>query len=348
MNMMARVAARGELWRQSKIACDLGSHFVGAVLDAGERQLYRAPRTAALIAGWPDDRSAAALAMRFNAALHAIARRGEPPILAALYRREHGDFDAAVGAALDLCDAFVEEWMRDPPQTNEVARSAALAAALMVVRQETGLPAELFELGSSCGLNLNLTRYAFDLGGVCAGDPQSPVRVAPVWRGPAPRPAPIALVAARGVDLRPLDPANEANRERLLSHIWADQTARLRRLEKALDLACVHRPRVDRADAVQWLPQRLEEPARAGVCRVVFHSMVLQYLEPADRTKIVAALHAAGAQANEHHPLAWIGLEWTPTREEVQLSLTLWPTGDRRVLAVCHPYGEWIDWRHRS
>ncbi|TFI57405.1 DUF2332 family protein [Sphingomonas parva] len=344
MNMMAAVAVRGELGRQAEIARALGSSFVAAVLEAGERQLGRAPQTAALIAAWPSDPSAAALAMRFNGALHALARRGLPPVLRALYRREHDDYDGAVGAALAEADGFIAEWMRDPPQTNEVARAAAIAAALMAARRRFGQPFELIEIGSSCGLNLNLAHYRYDLGGVAAGAADSPVRIAPEWRGPAPCAAPIDIAAARGVDLKPLDPADEATRERLLSFVWADQPERAKRLEAALALARHHPPRIDRADALPWLRARLQAP-QGDVCRVVFHSMVLQYLGEADRQALVETIARAGAVASDERPLAWIGFEWTPSRSEVQLRLTCWPGGETRILATCHPYGAWIDWR---
>jgi hypothetical protein len=59
---------------------------------------------------------------------------------------------------------------------------------------------------------------------------------------------------------------------------------------------------------------------------------------------VIDAIHAAGARATEARPLAWLSLEWTPGRERVELALTCWPDGVRRVLATCHPYGEWFDW----
>jgi len=39
-----------------------------------------------------------------------------------------------------------------------------------------------------------------------------------------------------------------------------------------------------------------------------------------------------------------IGFEWTAAREEVELVLTCWPSGDSHRLATCHAYGEWINW----
>ncbi|MFL9840653.1 DUF2332 family protein [Sphingomonas sp. ST-64] len=345
MNMMVRVPAHGELRRQSRIARALGSPFVAAVLEAGDRQLHHGPRTSDLVRNWPDDPSAAALAMRFNAALHALARRGDIPALSALYRSGHGDLDDVIARTLAAQDGFIARWMQTPTQTNEVARAAAFAAALMLLRRETGMPAELLEIGSSCGLNLNLARYAYDLGGTPAGDWDSPVRIRPDWRGESPMGAPLEVIDARGVDLNPLDAGDPGARARLLAFVWADQPRRIERLKAALRVACAYPPQVDRADATLWLPDRLAEAQRPGVCRVVLHSMVLQYLGAANRAAVVDAIEAAGMQATDARPLARIGFEWTPARDEVHLSLTRWPSGERRVLAVCHPYGDWIDWR---
>jgi hypothetical protein len=334
------------LGQQAPLVREMGSDFVAAILEAGDRQLDQAPRTAALIANWDGNPADAALPMRFNAALHALARRGNPASLQALYRREHDDFDGAVAAALAINDVFVAQCMGYPTQTNEVGRAAAILSALMAAQCEPCLPFELLELGSSCGLNLNLAHYGYDLGGVRAGAADSPVQIAPTWRGSPPPFAPVDIVAARGVDLNPLDPGDEATVERLMSYIWADQPARLQRLEKALGLARRHPARVDRANAAPWLIEQLRTPQPEGVCRIIFHSMVLQYLDKEDRDAIVDAIKMAGARATAERPFAWISFEWTPTRDEVRLMLTRWPTGQTRHLATCHPYGAWIEWRN--
>jgi hypothetical protein len=335
---------QGELARQSVVMRAIGSPFVADVLAAGERQLHHAPRTAAMLANWPGDPSAAAVAMRFNAALHALARRNTPPVLGALFRGTHGDVDGAVRAALTAHDPFIADWMRDPPQTNEVGRAAAILAALMAVRRRFALPVELLELGSSAGLNLNLAHYAYDLGGVVAGDPGSPVRIAPEWRGaPAPD-QPVEVVAARGVDLHPLDPYDLATCERLMAYVFADQPARSRRLSHALGLAREHPPMLTREDATTWLVRQLEAPAPAGRVRVVFHSMVVQYVGADERRRLAETIAAAGARADRLRPLAWIGFEWNAARTAVELRLTCWPDGESRLLATCHPYGAWIEW----
>lgn len=335
----------GELGRQAIVMRAIGSPFVADVLAAAERHLHLAPLTCAMLAGWPGDASAAAVAMRLNAALHALARRDTPATLGALYRGAHGDVDGAVAAALVAHDGFIADWMRDPPQTNEVGRAAAIVAALMAVRTRFALPVELLELGSSAGLNLNLARYAYDLGGIAAGEASSPVRIAPEWRGaPAPD-MPVEIAAAHGVDLHPLDPHDFVTCERLMAYVFADQPARSARLAQALELARRHPPSVTRADAAVWLGERLREPQASGRARVIFHSMVLQYVAPDHRARIERAIALAGACADPSRPLARIGFEWNAPRTQVELRLTCWPDGETRVLATCHPYGAWIAWR---
>ncbi|WP_082443257.1 MULTISPECIES: DUF2332 domain-containing protein [unclassified Sphingomonas] len=328
----------GSFARQAQVVRALGSAFVAAVLEAGERQLYRAPLTARLIDDWPGDPAADALAMRFNGALHALARRGDDVALSALYARRGGDFDAVIGGAMADADGFIADWMREPPQTNEVARSAAIMAALMTLRAEVDRPVELLELGASAGLNLNLGRYAFDLGGVRVGQADSPVRIAPEWRGHPPLARPVEIVGARGVDLRPLSVGDPAARERLMAYVWADQPERADRLHHALAIARAHPPLLTRGDITDWLPLELSRPAGAGVCRVVVHAMSLQYCSPATHAAVATALATADT------PIARIGFEWTEARDAVHLTLTTYPDGRARHLATCHAYGHWIDW----
>ena len=320
------------------------------MLAAAWRHLDRAPRLAALIADWPGDPAAAAMAMRLNAGLHALARRNTIADLSALYAGLHTNFGRAVGAGLEAGEATILEWMDHPTQTNEVGRSAAFMAALMTLAHDLGLPFELLEFGASAGLNLMLDRYAHDLGGVAAGTIGSPVRVKPEWRGKAPLQAPVHVDAVRGVDLRPLRLEDPFTRERLLSYVWADDPARAERLCHAIASGRACPPPIEQGSAAPWLARNLARPQADGVCRVVMHSMVLQYLPEAERRAALTAIMAAGARATADRPLAWIGLEWNSARSEVQLRLTRWPgergeTGTSRVLAICHAYGSWIDWR---
>jgi hypothetical protein len=333
-----------ELHRQSQVMRAIGTPFVADLLAAVDRQLDKAPLSAALIRSWGDTAASSAIAMRINAALHALARRGAEPELAALYAGRHARFDDAVALALASHDEFLVDWLLRVPQTNEIGRAAAFHAALMVLAKDHGHAFELFEIGASAGLNLNLARYAYELGGVCTGEPDSTMRIAPEWRGPPPPLASVVVAEARGVDLHPLDVNDPAACERLASFIFADQPDRARRLDRALEIARQYPPRLDTGDAAIWLETQLAATSADLRHRVVLHSMVLQYLGGASRAMIEASLQRAGTAATDARPVACIGFEWNDTRDRVELRLRSWPDGRDRVLAHCHPYGAWIEW----
>lgn len=354
---------RVELLRQAATARDLDAPFVAHILEAAFRQLSRAPRISALVDGWPGDRAAGAVALRLNSGLHAIARRGDIPELTALYSMADDThtgagappllqpelFDRAVRSALDGCEAELLTWMAGPTQTNEVGRVAALMAALMDLGATGPHACEILELGASAGLNLNLDRYAYRLAGTRAGDPHSSVIIAPEWRGDAPKCRPVEVASSGGVDLNPLNVADPQHRERLMAFVWPGDRQRSARLSAAIDVALRFPPLVDKGIASAWLAERLKRPQPSGVRRVVFHSMVLQYMSEVERHTVTSLLMQAGSCASRDRPFAWIGLEWKSDRSEVLLTVTDWlgdgSEGRTRTLARCHPYGDWIEWR---
>ena len=337
-------AACADLFRQAQAACALGSPFVRDVLVAAARQLPRAPLLSMRLAIWQGDRASAAMALRVNGALHALARSGEVASLSALYAARSGDTDRAIADAFEAAYATLAQFVDGPTQTNEVARSAALYAGLMVAAERFGHPLELLEIGSSAGLNLNLARYAYCLGGTSAGDPASTVRIAPRWHGRAPHRHPLRIASATGVDLTPLDVADPECCERLLAFVWADRDDRMVQLQAAIRLARLYPPRVERGDAADWLDAQLSRPQSAGITRAVIHSMVRQYLDAATRARIARSFAQAGARADERHPLVHLFYEWDEGRRKVELVLTTWPHGETRLLAHPDPYGDRVSW----
>jgi hypothetical protein len=241
-----------------------------------------------------------------------------------------------------LAEPDLLPWLDGAPQTNEVGRSAVLMSGLLVVAKLFGRPVELLELGASAGLNLILDRYAYDLGGVSAGDPASPLRLRPEWAGPPPPEAPVEVVRRRGVDLNPLDARSDG--DRLLAYVWPDQARRLAQLEAALALAAADPPEVEPGDAADWIEARLAEPREAGAARVVLHSIALQYFAEPAKARIGAALERAGAAATVASPLAWLRYEHDSGDERITLRLRTWPGGEERLLAHCHPHGSSIEW----
>jgi hypothetical protein len=324
----------------------LGSPFTEQLCRVLAARLDAATSVGARVLGWTGDPVADALPLRLCGGLHALVRSGDAPDLARLYPPAPPPADAELAQALAdtlaTCTAAVEPWLESAPQTNEIGRSAVLFAGLLVVAERFALPLRLFELGASAGLNLQLDRYRYRLGGLEAGDTDGAVRLEPDWRGPAPPDAGVRIDAREGVDLAPVDPV--AERERLLAYVWPDQPQRLDRLAAALDMASTAPPPVERGDAADWIESRLTPQPEPGICRVVLHSVAFQYFPAAMQARVVAQIEQAGARATRTAPLAWLRFEKLAVDELFSLRLRCWP-GEEERLAWTHPHGAWVEWR---
>jgi hypothetical protein len=297
-----------------------------------------------LLGGWSGDPLTDAVALRAAGALHRLALQGVEPFagLYAALDRDPEALDRAVRLAGARED--VAAWLANPPQTNEVMRSAVLIGGLFEIARAQGLPLHLREMGCSAGLNLNWDRYRYRLGETDWGPEDSPVRLEPLWTGPSPQPAALQILSRRGVDQLPVDLSDRQARLRLLSYVWADQADRVARVRAALDLAAADPPPVDRADAADWVEGELAE-LRPGATTVLYHSYVWLYLPEPAKARIRAALERAGATATQSRGLAWLTFEGEDSIDSPALSLTLWPGGATRRLAWAHPHGRWVDWR---
>lgn len=348
--------AAAQLRIEAAKAAAFGKPLAAALMTALARVLPAVPSLHAHVEDWPGDLAADGVAFRLNAGLHALALGGEAPELADLYAGRSNALppppdrlDRILARVLADHARSLTAWLAHPTQTNEVARVAGLVAALLELGRDNPLPCEVLELGASGGLNLNLAHYGFRLGGRTLGDPRCPLFIAPDWRGRAAAAGPLAIAGARGVDLHPLDARDPDHRRRLESYVWPGEAQRSARLAAALGIAQVHPPVVEEGRASRWLARELARPQPAGVRRVVFHSMVLQYADAAERGGIEAALAAAGAAATRDRPLARVGIEWRADRACVELRITRHDgsgeDGIAHLAAICHPYGEWFDWR---
>ncbi len=325
--------------------CDKsGSPFTGLLCKLIGERLDHSTELGRRMLGWPAgaDPIKDALPLRVCGGLHALVRGEDAPALAALYPPQPMPDPETLWEALRpvLADPAMLPWLDGPPQTNEVGRSAILMGGFLTLAREFPQPIELLELGASAGLNLLPDSYTYDLGGRHFGDAGSPVRLKPDWRGPPPPEANVQIAGRRGVDLNPLDPGRDS--ERLLAYVWPDQLARLARLQAALAIAAADPPRVDEGDAADWLEARLAESARAGVTRTVFHTVAFVYFPPETQDRIVRQLEESGAAAAAQAPLAWLRCE--AEGERFTLRLRVWPGGEDRLLAACHPHGTIIHW----
>jgi hypothetical protein len=81
---------------------------------------------------------------------------------------------------------------------------------------------------------------------------------------------------------------------------------------------------------------------------VLWHSVMWQYVERAERAAIEGRLQQLGEQATVDRPLARIALEprWRTSRRVVEFLVTLrtWPDGTERILGSAHPHGLPVIW----
>jgi hypothetical protein len=338
-----------EAFAEQAATCEgMGSPFTARLCRLVADRLEPGAPFADRILNWPGDPRgrADALPLRLTGALHGLVLDGSDPGLAAVYPPNDAGDDAlwsVVSAAFATHASTILTRLDGPPQTNEPMRSAALCPGFLTVAALTGLPLVTSELGASAGLNLIWDRFAYRFGAAGWGDTGSPVVIAPDWHGPVPPLPPARVVARAACDRAPQDLRRPEARQRLVSFVWADQTARLARTAAAIDLARAEGVMVEAADAPGWLEARLAQ-ARPGAAHVVYHSIFWQYLPPAAQDRCRAALDAAGARATAKAPLAWLRLEGDGGTPGAALTLTLWPGGETRLLARADYHGAWIRW----
>jgi len=339
--------------RRQAVACrELGSPLYAALLGHAADDLLAGGPAAGVLDGhlaslWPS-----ALGLRMLGGVHALVLTGQAPELAAFYPSAGGTADPGPGYArawaatrqvlADRRDA-VCAWLDRPPQTNEVGRAAALLGGLRHLAAEARLPVRLVEIGASAGLNLRADRFYVPGEAGRYGDPASPVVLAGAWRGHPPPAVPFEVIGRTGGDRAPLDPATDQGRLTLAAYVWADQADRMERLRGALAVAA----QVP-ADLRQELASdTLRRTALAeGAWTVLWHSIVRQYLDDAQRAAVSEGIAALGAAATPSARFAWIALE--PHRVtadgECDVTVATWPGGRQRVLGTAPPHGMPVTW----
>ena len=306
-----------------------------------------------VLRGHERDPFGTALALRFMGGVHRLVLEGDAPDLAPYYPSAGGTLEAsdAWPAFRELVAAHVEllrDRLADGVQTNEVGRAAALAPCFLTVAIETGRPLRVLEVGSSAGLNLRWDQFHYADGDDTWGTDSSPVRLEGRWTG-SPRPwrdAPPSdglVVERAGCDPKPIDAIGDDGRQKLRSFVWPDQVARLALLDAAVDVARSVPATIDQEEATPWLGHRLAEPV-PGVATVVFHSIVMQYMNKATRASVAQAIADAGNRATDHAPVAWLRMEpgWVEGRADV--TLTTWPGGRERLIALTGFHGVPVEW----
>jgi hypothetical protein len=345
----AKEAAIRQHFLDQAMACEaLGSPFTGRLCCALSNNLDRSTITGGRVLDWPGDARGDALALRLCGGLHALVLSGADPALAAIYPPNVTDDESLADVFLNSIkrnDETLSRALESAPQTNEIGRAGMLLPGFLMIARETGLPLALNEIGSSAGLNLLFDRFHYRYGDVEWGDGDSPARLQPEVRGEAPSlRGSVEILSRSGCDIAPIDVKKDGDRLRLRSFVWADQDARLARLDAAIALAASVPFVLERSNAVEFVARKLGH-RHPGSVFVLFHSIMWQYMPQASKSAIEAALAEAGGAATADSPVAWLRMEPLDTRDpHATLSLTLWPGGKTRQLAKCDYHGRWIEW----
>ncbi|MET7639136.1 DUF2332 domain-containing protein [Streptomyces sp. NPDC005438] len=349
---------------QAEACHTLGSPLYGTLLERVARDVRRGGPCARVLAGHEGAPGPDAIALRLLGGAHALALTGRAPELAAHYPSAGGHFDPArPDAAWPAFRAVAEEhpewlrdWLRLPPQTNEVARATMLVTGLLWTLDQHPPPAQapyrvrLFELGSSAGLNLRADHFRLlagrdpaDDGGFAHGPADSPVRLAPAWAEPPPRWLREAaelrweVVERHGCDPAPLDPRTPEGALRLRSYLWPDQSERFARLEGALQLAGRVPARVDALGAADFLSGVELAP---GTLTVVWHSVMRQYVPAAEWARVEGELTRLGRASGPDRGFVHLAFEPRRVGDAHRFQLAArWGTDEVRHLVEGSPHG---------
>lgn len=328
---------------QAQACRDLGSPFMGQLMDLCANADWPAGAVTDRIFGWQGDVSARgqSVPLRLAGALHALRiqnRGGLAPVYPP-HRVPDPLFWEAVAAALVIEATFIDDFLNSPPQTNEVRRSAALIPMGHWLADRFGLPLRISELGASGGLNLNWARYGLHVDDQIRGAADPVLTLTPDWTGPVPPDAPIRVSSVAGVDLAPLNPRDPDDALHLQAYLWPDQPDRLALTRAAM--AAAETP-VEKADAIDWLARRLTH--RSGELHLIYSTIAWQYFPAAAQTRGQTLIATAGAAASESHPLAWFSMENDGVGPGAALTLRLWPGDLTLNMGRADFHGRWITW----
>ena len=269
-----------------------------------------------------------AVPLRIAGAIHRLALTDKAPSIACHFPSTGGTPGPTLVAdyleALAIFRSEIEDGLARPVQTNEVGRTTMLVTGMSFFAREVGIPAtHLREVGSSCGLNLQVDDYFFEVNGTSYGNGNALVRFEDsAWGTPRPDIAQCpALLSRAGCDIAPLDARNENDQFTLLSFVWPDQFERFTRLRNAINNACASPTYVSphQQDATEWIHEQFEnisfdEPV------LIFHSIVWQYLSQKTKDAFREAVNNHCTERSA--PTGWLRME--PAGPVADLRIDIW------------------------
>jgi hypothetical protein len=335
---------------QGRFCAASGSPMYGELFEMVATDVEAGGVFATILSGHENDPSRLAVPLRLLGGLHRLVLDGRAPQLRRWYPSTGGTWDAEdawpeiMSTAARHGDSL-RAALHQPPQTNEVGRSAALIGGLLRLNRGFDLPIRLFEVGSSAGLNMRADHYRYRYAGGQWGPVDSPVTIDDAWQGALPPDGAVRIVERNGYDIAPIDVTGADGEMTVLSYVWPDQDARLDRLRGAIAVARnvpagLHRNTA--AEAVAGLT------LADGALTVLWHSITWQYLSDDERAAVRDGVEALGARAGAGSPFAHLTLE--PARDGPDAPIRFlvrarsWPGGDSAALGDCHPHGPPVNW----
>jgi hypothetical protein len=336
-------AVRAAFDTQSKACENLGSAFMAQLMGLCATREWPDGAVTSRVFAWEGDLGprGQSVPLRLAGALHALHLQGDAT-LSQVYPPHRSDdviLWAAVTYVLVAEEAAILRWLDNPPQTNEVRRSAVLIALGHWLADRFGLPIRCSELGASAGLNLHWDDYALVVNGQTFGSATPALTLTPDWTGTPPPAARPKMVARAGVDLNPLDPRHPPDALRLQAYLWPDQPERLALTQAAMAHA---RTRIDRGDAIDWLAGKLDHGT--GQIHLIYTTIAWQYFPATLQDLGAAAISAAGKTAHDDTPLAWFGMEPDGQGRGAALTLRLWPGDLTFAMGRADFHGRWVHW----
>jgi hypothetical protein len=220
------------------------------------------------------------------------------------------DTSAAGPVFADFCRQFgapLAELIRTRlVQSNVVRRAIAVRYALHAIGQRCTGPVHLVEVGASAGLLLNVDRYRYRIGGRDFGPPDAAVTLDSAWRGAGTVPdldAVPAIASRTGVDLHPIDLADDRERRWLQALVWPEHRSAAALLDAAIGEARAVPLRIIAGDAAQVCPA-LGADLPGGEPRVVFHAATRMHVPGEQRAAFDEAIDSLGATGPLFH--AWL------------------------------------------
>jgi hypothetical protein len=227
------------------------------------------------------------------ALIDTLPRPKRQPNLVFAAARHHGadsTYDSFRSTMLKQWEPVRRTIMSRATQTNEAARCAVLLPFLAGLPQ----PLALIEVGAAAGLCLlpDLYSYRYDDGThLDPADGPSEVVITSQLGPGITAPSAMPQIAWRaGIDLAPIDVMDHEACAWLETLIWPGQPDRLERLKGALAIARRDPPRIVQGNLIEALPDLAHE-APADATLVVFHSAVLAYLSPEDRSHFLGLVN---------------------------------------------------------